>query len=96
MPIKRRREVIRCHDFHPYPREVVLFDVLYPLLSELQWRGNIILMRIKCHAGCLINKRADELAEADRTADEPELCPRPQKWGSFWLRINYSTSELWQ
>jgi hypothetical protein len=70
------------------------FDVIYPHLSELQqWRGNITLMKINSHAGCLMNERADELAEAGRIADEQELCPGPQNWGFFWLRINNSTCE---
>ena len=34
-----------------------------------------------------MNERADELAEIGRTVDRPELCPGPQKYGSFWLRI---------
>jgi hypothetical protein len=44
-------------------------------------------MKIKSHAGCLMNERADEQAEDGRKADHPELCPGPQKLGSFWLRI---------
>ena len=34
-----------------------------------------------------MNERADELADKGKTADQPELCPDPQKHGSFWLRI---------
>jgi ribonuclease HI len=76
------------HDFHPNPKEVVHFDIIFPLLEELrQWRGQITLMKIKSHAGCLMNERADEQAEDGRKADHPELCPGPQKLGSFWLRI---------
>jgi hypothetical protein len=35
-----------------------------------------------------MNERADELAEAGRTTDLPELCPGPQKYGSFWNHIS--------
>jgi len=76
------------HDFHPSPKDVVHFDIISPLLAELrQWPGQITLVKIKSHTGCLMNEREDELAEAGRTADLPELCPGPQKYGSFWLRI---------
>jgi hypothetical protein len=76
------------HDFHPNPKEVVHFDVIFSLLTELlQWNGSITLMKIKSHACCLMNKQADELAAESRTADLEELCPCPQKYGSFWLQI---------
>ena len=76
------------YDFHPSPKDVVHFDVISPLLTELrQWPGRITLVKIKSHSGCMMNERADELAEAGRTSDLPELCPGPQKYGSFWLRI---------
>jgi ribonuclease HI len=76
------------HNFHPRPREVVHFDVIYPLLLELrQWLGDLVLMKIKSHTGCLLNERADEYAELGRTAEGPELCPGPQKYGSLWLRV---------
>jgi hypothetical protein len=82
------------HDFHPSPKEVVHFDIIYPLLEELrQWRGKITLMKIKSHAGCLMNERADEQAEDGRTADHPELCPGPRKLGSFWLRVRETVRE---
>ena len=76
------------HDFHPNPKDVVHFDIISPLLTELsQWPGKKTLVKIKCHTGCLMNERADELAEIGRMVDMPELCPGPQKYGSFWLRI---------
>ena len=82
------------HDFHPSPKEVVHFDIIFPLLEELrQWRGKITLMKIKSHAGCLMNERADEQAEDGRTADHPELCPGPRKLGSFWLRVRETVRE---
>ena len=45
------------HSFHPRPKEVVHFDVIYPLLLELrQWLGDLVLMKIKSHTGCLLNE----------------------------------------
>jgi hypothetical protein len=38
-----------------------------------------------CSVGCLLNKRADEQVELGLTAEGPEICPGPQKYGSFWL-----------
>ena len=36
------------HNVHPRPKEVVHFDVIYPLLLELrQWLGDLVLMKIK-------------------------------------------------
>jgi ribonuclease HI len=75
-------------DFHPRPKDIVHFDVLLPLLSELrQWIGTLALMKVKKHTGCLQNERADERAELGYVSEEQELCPGPQKYGSFWLRI---------
>ena len=60
------------------------FDVISPLLLELrQWSGNVTLIKIKSHTGCLMNERADEQAELGRKAEGPEICPGPQKNGSF-------------
>ena len=76
------------HDFHPNPKDVVHFDIISPLLTKLcKWPGKVTLVKIKSHTGCLMNEWADELAEIGRTVDRPELCPGPQKYGSFWLRI---------
>ncbi len=76
------------YDFHPSPKEVVHFAVIYPLLQELcQWLGSVTLVKVKSHTGCLLNERADELAELGRQAEHPEICPGPKKYGSFWLRI---------
>lgn len=79
-------------EFHPDPKEIIHFTVIYPLLEELrQWTGNITLLKVKSHTGCLLNERADELAERGRTADGPEICPGPQKYGSLWLRVRPET-----
>ena len=49
------------HNFNPRPKEVVHFDVIYPLLLELrQWIGDLVLVKVKSHSGCLLNERADE------------------------------------
>ena len=49
------------HNFHPRLKEVVHFDVIYPLLLELrQWLDDLVIMKIKSHTGCLLNERADE------------------------------------
>jgi ribonuclease HI len=75
-------------DFHPSPKEAVHFAVFYPLLQELRrWIGKVTLVKVKSHTGCLLNERADELAELGRQLETLEICPGPQKYGSFWLRI---------
>ena len=82
------------HDYHPRPKEVVHFDVIYLLLLELRtWAGKITLVKVKSHSGCLLNERADEYAERGRMEEEPVLCSGPQKYGSFWLRVRPSTRE---
>ena len=82
-------------DFHPGPKEVIHFTVIGPLIAELrQWTGNITLLKVKSHTGCLLNERADELAELGRTVAGPEICPGPQKYGSFWLRVRPETRRL--
>ena len=52
---------------------MIHFIVVCPLIDELrQWAGNITLLKVKSHTGCLLNERAVELAELGRTADGPE------------------------
>jgi hypothetical protein len=75
-------------EFHPDPKEIKHFTVIYQLTEELrQWTGNITQFKVESHTGCLLNERADEQAEQGRTAEGPEICPVPQKYGSFWLRV---------
>ena len=82
-------------DFHPGPKEIVHFAVIRQLLHELrQWSGNVTLVKVKSHTGCLLNERADEQAELGRIAEGPEICPGPQKYGSFWLRVRQETREF--
>ena len=53
------------------PREIVHFDVLVPLLAELRaWPGTVLLVKIKSHAGCLLNERADALADLGAASDD--------------------------
>jgi hypothetical protein len=77
-----------CCDFHPSPKEVVHFAVIYPLLQELrQWLGKVTLVKVKSHTGLHLNERVDELAELGLQAENPEIYPGPQKNCYFWLRI---------
>jgi hypothetical protein len=65
-------------EFHPDPKEIIHFTVIYPLIEELrQWTGNITLLKVKRHTGGLLNERADEQAERGHTAEGPEICPGP-------------------
>jgi ribonuclease HI len=58
-------------DFHPDPKEVTFFDIILQLLHELRQRsGNVTMVKIKSHTGCLMNERADEQAELGRKAEE--------------------------
>ncbi len=49
------------------------------------------LVKVKHHTGCLLNEHADELAELGPQAEEPEICPGPQKYVSFWLQVRPTT-----
>ncbi len=76
------------HNFNPRLKEVVQFDVIYPLLLELlQWTGNIMLVKVKKSFWMPLNERADEHAHLGKTADGPMLCPGPRKHSSLWLCI---------
>jgi hypothetical protein len=77
------------NDFHPSPKEVVNFAVIYRSLPTPTEIASVDrkLVKVKSHTGCLLNERADELAELGRQAETLEICPGPQKHGSFWLRI---------
>ena len=73
---------------HLQPADVVHFDVIFPLLNEL-WlqKGPVWLVKVKSHAGCLLNERADEWAEWGYNAETPDICPDPLKYGSVWLGV---------
>ena len=81
-------------DYHPGPKEIIHFTVLRPLLEELrQWCGTVTLVKVKSHTGCLLNELADEQAELGRANEESEICPGPQKYGTFWLRVRQQVRE---
>ena len=81
-------------DYHPGPKEIIHFTVLRPLLEELrQWCGTVTLVKVKSHTGCLLNELADEHAELGRANEGSEICPGPQKYGSFWLRVSQQVRE---
>jgi hypothetical protein len=51
-------------DFWPNPREVIHFDIIFPLLQELrQWTQQLTLVKVKSHSGCQLNEMVDELAD---------------------------------
>jgi hypothetical protein len=54
----------------------------------------LLLLKVKSHTGCLMNERADEQAELGRMAEGPDICPGPQKYGSFWLRVRPAVREF--
>jgi ribonuclease HI len=61
-------------DFHPSPKEVIHFAVIYTLLQELrQWSGKVTLVKVKSHTGCLLNERANELSPAHRGSSDSNL-----------------------
>jgi hypothetical protein len=41
-----------------------------------------------------MNERADEQAELGRMAEGPAICPGPQKYGPFWLRVRPAVREI--
>ena len=52
------------------------------------------LVKVKSHAGCQLNERADELADQGRASDEEPVLPGPQKYGSLLLRVRTSMRNL--
>ncbi len=42
------------------------------------------------HAGCLLNERADELADLGALSGEEQIFPGPLKHGTLWLRARVS------
>ena len=75
-------------NFNPRPNDVRHFDVIFPLLRALrQCQHPVKLVKVKSHTGCLMNERADELAERGYGEDVKEVCSAPQKYGSLWLKV---------
>ena len=71
-------------DFWPDPRDIIHFDVIFPLLQELhQWNALLKLVKVKSHAGCQLNEMADELADQGYASEEEPVLPGQQKYGSL-------------
>jgi hypothetical protein len=71
-------------EFQPHPCEIVHFDVLVPLLSELRkWPGSVLLVKVKSHGGCLLNDRADELADQGLTSQDYFLARRSTELSGY-------------
>jgi len=89
-------------NYWPGPKEIIHFDVLLPLLKILrEWPKELVLFKIKSHAGCYHNELADEQAAAGATLDGQPYFVGPQKYGTLQLRIkpavrNLISSELEQ
>ena len=82
-------------DFWPDPRDIIHFDVIFPLLQELhQWSERLKLVKVKSHDGCQLNEMADELADKSCTSDEDPVFPGQQKYGSLLLRVRASMRTL--
>ena len=78
-------------NFWPDPGDVVHFDVISPLIQKLRgWSTNVILIKVKSHAGCFLNEMADKRAEKGRLSDAAPIFPGLNKYGSFQLRIKAS------
>ena len=72
-------------DFWPDPRDIIHFDVIFPLLQELhQWTALLKLVKVKSHAGCKLNEMADELADHCCASDKEPVLPGLQKYGSCY------------
>lgn len=62
-------------NFNPLPSDIIHFDVIFPLLCALrQWQHPVRLVKVKSHTGCLMNERADELAERGYGENVQEVC----------------------
>ena len=82
-------------EFWPGPKDVIHFDVLLPLLQLLrEWTSELVLMKVKSHAGCYHNDLSDEQADLGCTSENESLCPGPQKYGTLHLRIKPSLHSL--
>jgi ribonuclease HI len=61
-------------DFWSDLREVIHFDVIFPLLQELQWIQLRTLVKVKSHPGCQLNVMADELADIGCASEDEHIC----------------------
>jgi ribonuclease HI len=68
-------------NFNPRPCIIIHFDVIFPLLRVLrQWQFSVLLVKVKSHTGCLLNERADGLAERGYDENAHEVCSAPEVW----------------
>ena len=82
-------------DFWPGPKDIIHFDVLLPLLQVLrEWTAELVLVKVKSHAGCYHNEMADDCADAGCVLDDPPLFSGPQKYGTLHLRLQPSLHTL--
>jgi ribonuclease HI len=82
-------------DFWPGPKDIIHFDVLLPLLKVLrEWTAELVLVKVKSHAGCYHNEMADECADAECVLDNQHLFSGPQKYGTLHLRLQPSLHTL--
>jgi ribonuclease HI len=82
-------------DFWPGPKDIIHFDVLLPLLQTLRKCSvELVLIKVKSHAGCYHNEMADECAGIGCASDDPPLCPGPHKYGTLHLRLRHSLRDL--
>jgi ribonuclease HI len=82
-------------DFWPGPKDIIHFDVLLPLLQVLcEWTTELVLVKVKSHAGCYHNEMADECADAGCMLDDTPLFSGPQKYGTLHLRLQPSLHTL--
>jgi hypothetical protein len=81
-------------NFNPRPKDIVHFAILPLLNAQRQWQYPVRLVKVKSHTGCLLNERADELAERCYSDDAQEVCLAPQKHGSTWLKAQLHLRRL--
>ena len=82
-------------DFWPDSRDLIHFDVVFPLLQEIrQWTKPLRPVKVKSHTGCQLNEMADDLADHGCASDEEPVFPGPQKYGSLLLRVRRSMRTL--
>jgi ribonuclease HI len=82
-------------DFWPDPKDIIHFDVLLPLLQVMrEWTTELVLVKVKSHAGCYHNEMADECADAGCMLDDTPLFSGPQKYGTLHLRLQPSLHTL--
>jgi hypothetical protein len=78
-------------DFWHGPKDIIHFDVLLPLPQVLRkWTTELVLVKVKSHAGCYHNEIADGCADAECVLAGPPLFSGPKKNGTLHLRLQPS------